>query len=116
MPSVLDLIGANIHDSTGQPVLTSLFTEPGVVVGLYYSAYCPPGQAFTVFLAEFYKRFKTEGRSQRFEIVFVSSDKDELGFKESIADMPWHVIPFAERSLAVCSYIFLAIITCIFLW
>ena len=35
-----------------------------------------------------YGRMRADGNTQ-FEIVFVSSDKDEAAFKEYVAEMPW---------------------------
>ena len=35
----------------------------------------------------------------QFEIVFVSSDRNEKAFKSYYADMPWLALPFAEQKL-----------------
>merc|ERR1711920_567331 len=34
-----------------------------------------------------------------FETVFVSSDRDEAGFKEYYGEMPWLALPFDQRDL-----------------
>merc|ERR1712159_475708 len=34
---------------------------------------------------------------KKFEIVFVSSDRDEGAFKEYFAEMPWLALPYADR-------------------
>lgn len=66
----------------------------GKHIGLYFSAHwCPPCRGFTPKLAEFYKA----GLKDKMEIVFVSSDKDEKGFKDYFADMPWLALPYAKR-------------------
>eukprot|EP00976_Prorocentrum_cordatum_P100634 1192309-Prorocentrum_minimum.AAC.2 len=66
------------------------------VVGLYFSAHwCPPCRAFTPKLAEVYNGLVASGKS--FEIVFVSSDKDEEQFNEYYDEMPWLALPFAQR-------------------
>jgi thiol-disulfide isomerase/thioredoxin len=68
------------------------------VVGLYFSAHwCPPCRGFTPKLAEAYTAIKGTGKS--LEIVFVSSDRDEVAFDSYHKDMPWLALPFAERAL-----------------
>jgi len=63
---------------------------------LYFSAHwCPPCRGFTPKLAEAYEAYKAKGLD--FEIVFVSSDKDEKAFAEYRAEMPWLALPFADR-------------------
>jgi thiol-disulfide isomerase/thioredoxin len=70
----------------------------GAVIAIYFSAHwCPPCRGFTPQLAKCYKELKEAGKE--FEIVFVSSDKDEESFKEYMSEMPWVALPFAERSL-----------------
>jgi len=67
------------------------------VVGLYFSAHwCPPCRGFTPKLAEAYK---TIAADKSFEIVFVSSDKDEEQFAAYHKEMPWLALPFAERDI-----------------
>ena len=68
------------------------------VVGLYFSAHwCPPCCGFTPKLAEAYTAIKGTGKS--LEIVFVSSDRDEVAFNSYRKEMPWLALPFAERAL-----------------
>jgi len=64
---------------------------------LYFSAHwCPPCRGFTPVLAEYYKKFSKE---KNFEIVFVSSDKDQEAFDEYYAEHPWLALPFEKREL-----------------
>ena len=58
--------------------------------------WCPPCRAFTPQLAKTYKKLKAEGKN--FEIIFVSSDKDEAQFNEYFAEMPWVALPYSERN------------------
>jgi len=67
------------------------------VVGLYFSAHwCPPCRGFTPKLAEAYKTISAD---KSFEIVFISSDRDEAAFASYHAEMPFLALPFAERDV-----------------
>ena len=46
-------------------------------------------------LVEFYNKAIANGAN--FEIVFVSSDRDEKSFQDYFGEMPWKALPFAER-------------------
>jgi thiol-disulfide isomerase/thioredoxin len=71
----------------------------GKYVLFYFSAHwCPPCRGFTPTLATFYENLKTSGNVP-FEIVFVSSDKDQGTFDEYYGTMPWAALPFAARDL-----------------
>ena len=66
------------------------------VQGIYFSAHwCPPCRGFTPQLVEFYKKFNKD--KKRFEIVFVSNDKDEESWKEYFSEMPWLAIPYEDK-------------------
>ena len=56
---------------------------------------CPPCRGFTPALATLYTSIVAKGKS--FEIVFVSSDRDEGSFQSYFAEMPWLALPFADR-------------------
>merc|ERR1712151_132222 len=78
--------------SVGQDALA------GKTLGLYFSAHwCPPCRGFTPKLKEFYEAYKA--KDPNFEIVFVSSDKDEGVmldyFKNDHGD--YLALPFAKR-------------------
>ncbi|KAL2903286.1 putative nucleoredoxin 1-2 [Bienertia sinuspersici] len=67
----------------------------GKTVGLYFSAsWCPPCRGFTPSLIEVYKELSSKGD---FEIVFVSSDRDEESFQEYFSKMPWLAIPISDE-------------------
>jgi len=71
----------------------------GKTLGLYFSAHwCPPCRGFTPQLKTFYEEYKA--LDPNFEIVFVSSDKDEQSmldyFKNDHGD--YLALPFAKRA------------------
>jgi len=77
-----DLTGPNVE---GSPKYTAL----------YFSAHwCPPCRMFTPKLVEWYNDFKT--KHPDFELVFVSSDRDEAAMDEYIKgdNMPWPYVKF----------------------
>jgi nucleoredoxin len=39
------------------------------------------------------------GEGKKFEIVFISSDKNQESFDEYYASMPWLALPFTDRKL-----------------
>lgn len=65
---------------------------------LYFSAsWCPPCQAFTPKLSETYKKLKAQ--RDDFELVFVSSDRDQGAFDEYHKKMSFCALPFEERGV-----------------
>lgn len=75
------------HESSSKPTKYYVF---------YYTAsWCPPCQAFTPSLVDFYDKHKNEN----FEIVLITSDKSEDDMEKYAADkkMPW---PQLEQSKA----------------
>jgi nucleoredoxin len=64
---------------------------------IYYSAHwCPPCRAFTPELVDAYKKIKA--RRPEFELIFVSSDKNEDAMKDYMleAGMPWPALRYAD--------------------
>lgn len=73
-------------------------------IGLYFSAqWCSPGVKFTPKLASIYHKIKQEstvnGNNDSFEIVFLSSDKDESSFDSHFCTMPWLALPFSDPTI-----------------
>merc|ERR1711988_1502922 len=94
--ALIELLGDSLQSASG-PVLTSTALEDVDAVGIYFSAHwCPPCRGFTPKLAESYKALKEAGK--KFEIVFVSSDRDEQSFSEYFKEMPWLSLPYVERA------------------
>ncbi|PON93954.1 Thioredoxin-like fold containing protein [Trema orientale] len=67
----------------------------GKVIGLYFSAnWYPPCRNFNQVLIEIYEQLRQNGSN--FEIVYVSSDEDNVAFNSYHACMPWLAIPFSD--------------------
>ncbi|KAE8704953.1 putative nucleoredoxin 1-2 [Hibiscus syriacus] len=67
----------------------------GKTVLLYFSAHwCPPCRAFTPNLVEVYKKIKE--KDEAFEVIFISSDRDQTSFEEYYSEMPWLALPFGD--------------------
>lgn len=66
------------------------------VVALYFSAsWCGPCKATTPLLVQTYNAAKAKGH--KFEVIFVSGDRDEKSFAAYFSQMPWLAIPFDDE-------------------
>jgi len=66
------------------------------VIGLYFSAsWCPPSRHFTPDLEKTYREIKSQ--LKRFEIIFVSGDRNENECQNYLSHMPWLAIPYSDR-------------------
>mmetsp|Transcript_23267 Transcript_23267/g.40039 ORF Transcript_23267/g.40039 Transcript_23267/m.40039 type:complete len:407 (-) Transcript_23267:435-1655(-) len=73
----------------------SVSSLDGKYLFLYFSAHwCPPCRGFTPRLADFYGKHHD---AKNFEVVFVSSDKEENSFREYFSEMPWKALPYSDR-------------------
>ncbi|KAK6165994.1 hypothetical protein SNE40_022791 [Patella caerulea] len=98
MSAIEGLLGATVKNQQGEDVPVASFTGAGKVVGLYFSAHwCPPCRAFTPELCKFYNKMKDAGKE--FEIVFISSDRDEPGFKGYFETMPWLALDYSSDDI-----------------
>ncbi|KAI3816970.1 hypothetical protein L1987_10756 [Smallanthus sonchifolius] len=76
----------------------------GKTIGLYFSAqWCQPSHKFTPKLISIYQKIKQNITQQEsneepedFEIIYVSSDHNELEFNSSFSVMPWLALPFGD--------------------
>ncbi|KAK2977507.1 hypothetical protein RJ640_016135 [Escallonia rubra] len=63
---------------------------------LYFSAHwCPPCRAFMPKLIEVYQNIKA--RDDAFEVIFISSDRDQTSFNDYFSGMPWLALPFGDK-------------------
>ncbi|CAF2505242.1 unnamed protein product [Rotaria sp. Silwood2] len=56
---------------------------------------CPPCRGFTPVLVQFYN---SHAKDKNFEIIFISSDRDENSFNEYYKEMPWLTLDFKNRA------------------
>lgn len=100
---LVDLLGENVQNKSKDEVAVSSLLGEGKILGLYFSAHwCGPCRAFTPNLVKFYESFKeTNTGDEELEIVFVSSDRDEVAFEEYYKEMPWLSLNFSSRELKV---------------
>ena len=103
MSSLSKLVGDKvISGNADKETETSCLEGSGKVVGLYFSAHwCPPCRAFTPQLIQWYNNVKKGSNGEKFEIVFLSSDKDKHEFEEYFHEMPWYAVPYEARSIKV---------------
>jgi len=93
---LVDLFGDTLQTQSGTASTKEALGDCDAV-GVYFSAHwCPPCRGFTPKLADSYKTMIAAGK--KFEIVFVSSDRDEAAFKEYFGEMPWLSLPYADRA------------------
>lgn len=76
----------------------------GKTIGLFFSAqWCLPGVKFTPKLISIYHKIKQtlvgEKEEEDFEIVFVSSDRDQSSFDAYFGTMPWLALPFGDPTV-----------------
>jgi len=92
--SAFSFLGSELVTRSGTKAVSEVLAGKEHVL-LYFSAsWCPPCQRFTPALAEFYKKHH---EAKKFEIVFVSADRDEASMKEYYeAKMPFAAIPFGS--------------------
>ncbi|PNH03850.1 putative nucleoredoxin 1 [Tetrabaena socialis] len=83
----------------GSSVAVASIRGPRKVIGLYFSAHwCGPCRQFTPELAAIYSRFKQRhARKADWEVVFVSSDRNEDSWHEYLQEMPWLALPYGEQ-------------------
>lgn len=91
MPSYYDIIGNKLIDNNNQTYDLKESTT-NKYFALYFSAkWCGPCRNFTPKLIDFYKK------SENFEVIFVSLDKNENEFSEYFSKMPWKSLPFDNQ-------------------
>lgn len=95
MSAIESLLGKTLLNKGGE-VATAAAMKGKKAVGLYFSAHwCPPCRGFTPELAKIYADLIGSGKE--FEIVFISSDREEDAFKDYFGEQPWLALPYSDR-------------------
>lgn len=69
----------------------------GKTIGLFFGAHwCPPSRVFNAQLAEAYNELKII-QNKCFEIIYVSTDRNEEEFNLNISTMQWLAIPHQDN-------------------
>ncbi|KAL6351352.1 hypothetical protein AAG906_035144 [Vitis piasezkii] len=71
---------------------------------IFLSTLVPPCRAFLPKLIEAYQKIKT--KDEAFEVIFISSDRDQASFDEFFSGMPWLALPFGDKRKASLSRTF----------
>ncbi|KAF8028453.1 hypothetical protein BT93_E1154 [Corymbia citriodora subsp. variegata] len=72
---------------------------------LYFSAlWCPLCRAFLLVLMEAYEKIKATDNA--FEVIFISSDKNQTTFNHYFAQMPWLALPLGDERKKFLSHKF----------
>ncbi|CAG5132835.1 unnamed protein product [Candidula unifasciata] len=85
-------LGKDVIGKDGSTVEVSSLVDYELL-GVYFSAqWCTPCRNFTPVLTDCYNKLNAAGK--RWEIIFISLDKDEETCKEHYESMPWLLFPF----------------------
>lgn len=97
MANFVELFGETLLSKDGN-VSTRVALADVKNVLVYFSAHwCPPCRGFTPQLAKAYKNSPSAGNDTM--VIFASSDQDQVAFNSYYAEMPWHALPFDQRSI-----------------
>jgi len=95
--SFIDMFGDELLSKSGK-VKTAEALDGKQLVMIYFSAHwCPPCRGFTPVLA---KKYKSGASARAIEVIFVSSDQNEVSFQGYHSEMPWLALPYADRARA----------------
>ena len=96
-PTLAEALGESFVRADGSEVSLASIAKSGANVGVYFSAHwCGPCRQFTPKLIEAYDKMLGDP-AKPFEVIFVSGDRDEAGFKEYFGSMPWLAVPFDDE-------------------
>lgn len=100
-PGLQATLGMPREEERLEPQLVSIVhLAKADVVGLFFGAdWCPSSQPFSTLLGRLYHATKNskEPHKSSFEVVFISHDKDEFGYREHTRHMPWLALPWRDR-------------------
>lgn len=91
---MIDLTQINILNKNNE--IINLKNLNKKIIGLYFSAhYCPPCRKFTPILSTFYEDLIDYYNDM--EIIFLSSDEDEISFNNYWEQMTFPALPFIKK-------------------
>lgn len=89
------IFGAKQNSDFGKNDVETNVLENVEYIGLQFSSYwCPPCKMLHRKLANVYKEINLKGKI--FEIIYLSSDKNEDDYNEFLKHMPWLAVPYNE--------------------
>jgi thiol-disulfide isomerase/thioredoxin len=90
--------GAEIITAAGTAADRRRISDKKVVLLYFSGSWCPPCHGFTPKLVQFYHQY---GGGDKFEILFVSCDKNEEAMMDYMkeANMPWLALSWASSSM-----------------
>ncbi|KAG5033776.1 hypothetical protein AAZX31_04G020300 [Glycine max] len=95
-----DYVLSHTHTGLKKVPVASLV---GKTIGLYFSAeWCVPCAKFTPKLISVYEKIKhelAEKGEEDFEVVLISSDRDQASFDSYYSTMPWLALPFGDPEI-----------------
>lgn len=91
--AVLNSVAPYLVNAEGEKVDVEAVSEAPILLFYYSAHWCPPCRLFTPKLVEFYN---TNGGGEKFEIIFVSSDRTEEAMFEYMKGegMPWPAVAY----------------------
>ncbi|PKI42679.1 hypothetical protein CRG98_036961 [Punica granatum] len=82
-----------VIDKSGSKIPVSELVGKNIL--LYFSAHwCPPCRAFLPKLISAYHEIKAMDKA--FEVIFISSDRDQSSFDKYFSEMPWLALPLGD--------------------
>ena len=92
--NIFDYLPEELDGKNGKVNLLEIKKSP--LIGIYFSAHwCPPCRGFTPILSKFYN--VVNKKNKKIEIIFISFDREEKGYKEYYESMPWLSFPFKNE-------------------
>jgi nucleoredoxin len=93
----MDLLNATEIITKDGSSTQGLSRDPKIVLLYFPAHWCGPCRGFTLVLTEFYKEIAAAGKD--LEIIFVSSNEDEAGWKTYWEEMPWVSVRFGHENV-----------------